>query len=141
MSLSAKTYGSLFKREERHVKITDKELAFNTKLGGTWPGTWAKKDITVKKIGWQMLFKVTWNDGSRSSTVSTYTRKTYFMFVLPSIVVSIVLSTIISPHVFKHSTSPNLYLYPLFLLIFLVSVQYPPYLRFKKALQQHGYIL
>jgi len=141
VSIGPKIMGNLFKREHRALEVKDQLLAFSTVLEGKWPDTWEKKEISITDSPFNMLFKVTWKDGTKA-TFSTYTKKTYLRTVLPYIVLATFGTSYIAGSTANSDNGFPLALVGYLTLITAIyaAILYIPYRRLKRELKLHGYL-
>lgn len=112
-------------------------------LGGKWPESWAKKDITITKSGFNMVYRVNFSGGTRRKAVlSTYTKKMYFLGIIPYIFTVFSIDNFFSHGIRHHSMSGWIigFVFPICLVAALVLLQYFPYRQLGKELKKYGYL-
>ncbi len=142
VSLGDRRLERVFSKQERLLTVTDAALVFDTTLGGTWPDDWTKEKITLQTNYFFGFFKVSWKDGSRTTTLSTDTRKTYLLCTLPCTMLIILGPRIIveALNTKEYSLTPQLLLYWGVIVAVHSFVLFRPFLRLKRELKKHGYL-
>lgn len=142
VTVDGRAWGNIFRKEERLLTVTDEKLEFSTLLGGKWPEDWNRKDITIKKDRLNLAYRVSFNNpGTKRQVLSTYTKSIYKKRLLPVVLIGYPLVFVLSTITLNDTQRSRFF--PIIILVAIlpaIGINYLPYSRLGKELEEHGYL-